>query len=194
MSNQPPYQWGPGPQPPQWGPGGPHQPPAPVKKPWWKRPWGIALIAFLALAVLGSLVDGDEGEVEVATAATDEATEEAEPTPTPTPTPTPEPTSEPAPETETEPTEPSPDAGAVLACQHFLNVRSDILAGILSTDEIREKLQEVHSNARISDEPGLEAAATAMLAAATRDDGEAFLEPFGEMGRLCADVMRRDND
>jgi outer membrane biosynthesis protein TonB len=48
----------------------------PGKKSWYKKWWGVALIVFFALAILGNLVDGDEDpeKVELAQAATESET------------------------------------------------------------------------------------------------------------------------
>jgi hypothetical protein len=82
--------------------------------------------------------------------------------------------------------EPEPDASAKLACRHFRNVMGDL--EILSTPELRTKVQEIHDNARVSEEPGVAPAAREMLAAATADDGERFLQAVGEMHGACADA------
>jgi hypothetical protein len=78
------------------------------------------------------------------------------------------------------------DASAKLACRHFRNVMGDL--EILSTPELRTKVQEIHDNARVSEEPGVAPAAREMLAAATADDGERFLQAVGEMHGACADA------
>jgi outer membrane biosynthesis protein TonB len=58
-----------------WGTSNPTEPPPGGReKPWYRRAWGIALIAFFALGIVGSLVDGGANdapdEVAVAQAAT----------------------------------------------------------------------------------------------------------------------------
>ena len=99
--------------------------PAPAKKAWWKRWWGITLIVFALLVVLAAIVDGEEDPDPV---ASDEAAEEPaedageepadeEPRDEPAPeadepeeesAPEPEPDGEPAPEPEPE-EEPAPE-------------------------------------------------------------------------------------
>jgi hypothetical protein len=78
---------------------------------------------------------------------------------------------------------PEADASAQLACRHFRNVMGDL--EILSGAELREKVQEVHDTARVSEEPGVAPAAREMLAAATADDGDRFLTAVGDMHEAC---------
>lgn len=59
------------------------------------------------------------------------------------------------------------DAGANLACTHFRNVASDAANGLLTPEEVRTKLQEVYSDARVSSSPGIADGARRMLAAVT---------------------------
>lgn len=73
------------PPPPVWPTAGPHSP-----TPWWKRWWGIALIAVGTLVVAGALLGPDDGDAVAVQAAADQA--EASPSPTTSPTPTPSPT------------------------------------------------------------------------------------------------------
>lgn len=82
---------------------------------------------------------------------------------------------------------PRGNASDTLACRHFRNIMGDIGAGILTTAEVRTKFQEVHQDARLGT-PAVAAAAQAALAAATQDDGEAFLAAVSELHRACADV------
>lgn len=59
------------------------------------------------------------------------------------------------------------DASARLACDHFRQVAADYRDGVLTGDELRIKLQEVHDNARVSDVPGIASNGREMLAGAT---------------------------
>ena len=85
----------------------PPSPPTPEKKPWYRRWWGITLIAFFALAILTNIGDNDEPE---APAAEIVAAPEPGPEPEPEPEPTPEPEPEPEPRPEPKP-EPKPAPG-----------------------------------------------------------------------------------
>jgi hypothetical protein len=75
------------------------------------------------------------------------------------------------------------DASARLACEHFRNVAGDVTAGILTGPELREKLQEVHETARVSENEGIASGAQAMLAGAT--SGEGFADAINEFGESC---------
>lgn len=77
------------------------------------------------------------------------------------------------------------DASSRLACSHFFNVANDATAGVLTVEELREKLKEVNDNAKVSEAPGIRESARAMLAAVTSDDGDGFLEAVEAMGDAC---------
>lgn len=53
---------------------------APAERPWWKRPWGIAVLAFAGLFVLAGVVgeEPDEGPADVAAGASADAGDEDE--------------------------------------------------------------------------------------------------------------------
>lgn len=83
------------------------------------------------------------------------------------------------------PSSSSGDASSRLACSHFFNVASDASAGLFTVDELREKLKEVHDDAKVSDVAGVRNAARAMLAAAASIDTDAFTEAVTAMGDAC---------
>lgn len=60
-----------------------------------------------------------------------------------------------------------PDGGATLACSQFSGVARDAADGLLTDDELRSKIQDVESDASVSDEPGVAESARRMLAAVT---------------------------
>jgi len=80
------------------------------------------------------------------------------------------------------------DASARLACGHWYNVRSDITDGVLTVPEMRQKLQEVHDDARVSEHPGIAEGARDMLAAVTADDPESFGDAAGRFNGACSSV------
>ena len=84
--------------------------------------------------------------------------------------------------------EASADAGAELACTHFRDVLSDATAGILTDSELRTKLGEVYSNARISENPGIARDSQAMLAAATQGDSASLQGAATSFSLDCAGV------
>jgi hypothetical protein len=83
------------------------------------------------------------------------------------------------------PAKPAADAPAQLACGHFTNVMGDFSKGILTTAEMRAKIQEVYDNASVSANKGIPDGATAMLAAVTADDGTAFLTASNAFMTAC---------
>jgi hypothetical protein len=89
-------------------------------------------------------------------------------------------------ESEVEPAAQEADASAFVACRHFRNVMGDV--DILSPEELRVKVQEIHDKARVSEEPGVAESARGMLAAATADDGEAFMMSVGQMSDACREA------
>lgn len=99
-----------------------------------------------------------------------------------------EPSPEPSPEREPpdrEPAQTGPDAGARAACRHFRNVAGDIQRGLLTEDEAREKLREVHSTALISEEPGVAEHAEGLFAAVTQRDAEALTMHADGLSEAC---------
>lgn len=78
-----------------------------------------------------------------------------------------------------------PDAGAELACTHFRNVADDAAAGILTTSELRGKLQEVYEDASVSEETGIAAQAQRMLAAITEGDMDRFDSAVTAFSNAC---------
>jgi hypothetical protein len=87
---------------------------------------------------------------------------------------------------DSEETASGPDPSAQLACRHFRNVIGD--ATVLTDDELRGKIKEVHDTGRVSEEPGVAEHSRAMLEAATAGDGEAFMVAAGDMSESCADA------
>ena len=77
------------------------------------------------------------------------------------------------------------DTQASLACDHFRNIVGDIDQGILTPQEVRAKMIEVHDNSSIAPRD-VQDAATKLLAAATQDDGPGFLVAVGAMSKACA--------
>lgn len=63
----------------------------PVKKAWYKKWWGITIIAVIALVVIGSLADSGEEKTPISTPVTKESRPTAPPTSEPTKEPSPEP-------------------------------------------------------------------------------------------------------
>lgn len=69
------------------------------------------------------------------------------------------------------PATPKRDASAIYACEKFLRLGRDAKAGIVTNLEFRQRLQEVHEDARLSDPtvaPGVKDAAEQLLAAVTQ--------------------------
>lgn len=83
---------------------------------------------------------------------------------------------------------PGSDASASLACTHFRNVAADYSEGLLTVPELRTKLQEVHSDASVSTNPGIAEGARDMLAAITRQDLDAFNPAVRRFGDACRAV------
>lgn len=71
-----------------------------------------------------------------------------------------------------------------LACNHFRNVMDDVNDGVLTSSELRGKLQEIEDNAIIAT-PEIQAASLEMLRAATQDEGPAFLTAASNMHQAC---------
>lgn len=85
--------------------------------------------------------------------------------------------------TQPEPESPQQHRDSRLACVHFRNVVGD--ADVLSDEELRDKIKEVHGDAVIAT-PGVEAAAREALAAITADDVEAFGVAIRRLSDECA--------
>jgi len=81
--------------------------------------------------------------------------------------------------------EDEPDGGARLACMHFRNVAADYSDGVLTIDELRDKLAEVEDDASVSEEPGIASAARAMLAAITQGDMDGLAEQIPQFDAAC---------
>ena len=121
------------------------------KKPWWKRWWGIALIAFAVLVLIGVIAGGTEdtdGDLAADDADPEETVnEETDPDPEPEPDtdsdtgPEPEPEADPEPEPEPDPEpEPAPEpdtdmtAGqenALRSARDYLNLSGFSRSGLI---------------------------------------------------------------
>jgi hypothetical protein len=67
-------------------------------------------------------------------------------------------------------------------------VASDAKAGLLTMAELRDKLKQVHSNARYSEEPDIAAASEEMLRAATAGDDAALTTAVERFDQDCTAV------
>lgn len=74
--------------------------------------------------------------------------------------------------------------GSRLACNHFRNIANDVGLGILTDEELRDKLKEVNSDDNIAT-PEVQSAATDMLATAGDDSGLAAA--VGAMDDACGE-------
>lgn len=74
--------------------------------------------------------------------------------------------------------------GSSLACDHFRNVARDYADGVLTLDELRDKLKEVRDDSIIAT-PRVQSAATEMLAKITAGDLEGLSPAVTEMGAAC---------
>lgn len=72
-----------------------------------------------------------------------------------------------------------------LACGHFRDVARDYSQGVLTLDELRDKLGEVRDDSVIAT-PRVQAAATAMMARITAGDLDGLSPAVEEMGAACA--------
>jgi hypothetical protein len=79
------------------------------------------------------------------------------------------------------------DSAAQVACRHWRNVSRDAAAGILTEDELREKLKEVNSSAWVSEEPGVAEHAEGLLAAVTQRDSDAVSQHADGLSQACID-------
>lgn len=74
---------------------------------------------------------------------------------------------------------------AHLACDHFRNVSSDISKGVLTTQQIHDKAQEIYDDSAIAP-AGVQSAAQQLLASTVADDGAAFLAAISAMDSACS--------
>lgn len=77
------------------------------------------------------------------------------------------------------------DASARLACRHFFDIADDVRKGLLSDEEIVDKLQEVYDTGYVSRTPGVSRAVTLMLSGAKQDDQDRLARGIRLMGRSC---------
>lgn len=82
----------------------------------------------------------------------------------------------------------SSDAPAEMACMHFRNVAGDASSGLLTDDELRSKLQEVHDDARLADSPEIRQQSEAMLAAVTQGDSQTASEAVQGFSAACSEL------
>lgn len=78
-----------------------------------------------------------------------------------------------------------PDASTRLACSTFYGVVEDIKAGVLTSDELRSRLQEVYDNGRDSTVADVKAGSTEALAAATGGTERDLAEAVTQIDRGC---------
>jgi hypothetical protein len=77
------------------------------------------------------------------------------------------------------------------ACRHFYNVAAD--AGILSTEELRGKLQEVNSTASSGEDRAVRDAARDLLSAITNGDVADFESAVSDMDEACTPYIPEEN-
>jgi hypothetical protein len=85
-------------------------------------------------------------------------------------------------------TTPVRDASAVYACEKFSRAIRDAKAGILTDRELRQRLQEVHEDARLSDPavaPGVKEGAERVLAIVTGGQKGDFTEAVNALVAAC---------
>jgi hypothetical protein len=87
-----------------------------------------------------------------------------------------------------QPTKPQADAQAQLACDHFRNVADDIVNGVLTTEQVTKKLQEVYGTGRRSEARGIPEASRDLLAAWNRADVDALGTASKELSSACRRV------
>lgn len=75
-------------------------------------------------------------------------------------------------------------AGSQEACSHFRNVAADYSAGVLTLNELRDKLVEVRDRSD-SAAAGVRSASTSMLAAITSGDVDALSTAVKQMTVAC---------
>lgn len=149
----------------------------PDGKPWWRRWWGITAIALGILIVIGA-ASGEpdtDGEPAAAESPSVEAVETADPV------------EEVADEPEPTETGPAQHRESRLACSHFRNVMGDASDGVLTDEELREKLREVDENAAIATAE-VQAAARSMFATVTSGTVEEFTAAVEDMHEACLDA------
>jgi hypothetical protein len=103
----------------------------------------LPLLVFVAL--VGSACGDGDGDSESASGTTEARQETTETTSKP------------------KATEPEADAQAQLACDDFRNVAGDIAAGVLTTEQVTTKFQEIYGTARRSEVPGVAEGAQELL-------------------------------
>jgi hypothetical protein len=141
-------------------------------RPWFKKKRFILPAVGVALIIIASTAGGGSKD------ATPTASAAAAPT-----------TAAPAPAVKAavaKPAKPVADAGAQLSCVHFSNVMGDFSKGLLTSAEMRVKLQEVYDSAKVSQNVGIPEGATAMLRDSTADDGTTFLTDSLAFSAACA--------
>lgn len=72
-----------------------------------------------------------------------------------------------------------------LACNHFRNVSNDAAGGLLTNQELREKLKEVNKDAAIASS-AVQEASREMLRAATANDSQALRVAINKMDQACS--------
>jgi hypothetical protein len=68
-----------------------------------------------------------------------------------------------------------PDASAQVACADFRSAMRDVQQGILTDEELRDKVKEIDREASVSTQAGLASAGRAMLREVTTGTGEGFV-------------------
>lgn len=155
-----------------------------MDKPWYRRKRYVIPAAVIGVLVL--LIALDPGPEDESEPTAD--TEPVESVPEPSgsePEPPPEP--EPGPDPEPEP-EQRDDLVAESACRHWRNVLDDTRAGVLTDPELREKVKEVHADARHADAPEIASASEELLAAATAGDADRFRRAADRFNAACDDL------
>lgn len=77
------------------------------------------------------------------------------------------------------------DASARLACRHFFDIADDVQKGVLSDEEIVDKLQEVYDTGHVSRTPSVARAVTLMLSGAKQEDQNRLARGIRLMGASC---------
>jgi len=162
--------------------------PTPISKPvrpWFKKKRFILPLAAVALMIIAGSLSSPPPTVTTAVSATTAPAVASTPAAKAAAA---KPVPKPAKVAPVAPAKPTADPSADLSCTHFRNVMSDVSAGILTTTELRGKLQEVNDTASVSLDPGIAENAQAMLAASTADNGTAFLTAVAAFSAACKAV------
>jgi hypothetical protein len=122
---------------------------------------------------------------ETATQQTAAPTTAAPATAAPESTATTQPPTTAAPTTETPETQPEADAATQASCRHFRNVMGDAGQGVLSDEELRDKLKEVNDSASVSERADIRAGGVAMLRAITIGDSDELLKAATQFDKAC---------